>query len=204
MVQASSSIPATMGKMEKLAGLNKQSFTEYVVCPKCSCIFEYKDCIQIVNGKKESKRCCHAFWVPNHPQPCGTLLLKSHKTKKRTVLTPIKVYPYRSLKTSLCHLLKRPSFVEKCEQWRSRANVIPEDFLGDVYDGNIWKRFSSAEYNNFLNNPHSYRLTLNIDCHSNELCTPLVPCTWQSRICLEMRDIRNERYKQENVILVLE
>ena len=35
MVEASSLIPATMGKMEKLAGLNKQSFTEYVVCPKC-------------------------------------------------------------------------------------------------------------------------------------------------------------------------
>ena len=46
---------AIPGKMEKLAGLKEQSFTEYVVCPKCSCIFEYKDCNQPVNGKK---RCC--------------------------------------------------------------------------------------------------------------------------------------------------
>ncbi len=89
MVEASSLIPATMGKMEKLAGLNKQSFTEYVVCPKC--IAAYLNTKIAYKLLMESKLCCHVEF-PNHPQRSRRqpLLLKSHKTKKRTVLTPIR------------------------------------------------------------------------------------------------------------------
>ena len=153
LVDASVKIPVTRDTMAKLVGLNKRSIVEYVVCPKCHCIYEYNDCVRTVDGKKVSNYCCHIEF-PNHPQvsrrvPCGALLLKSRKTKKGTLLAPIKVYPYRPIKNSLVTLLNRPSFLEKCEDWRNRANIVHADYLGDIYDGNVWKKFLALNLTTF-------------------------------------------------------
>ena len=44
-----------------------QSFIEYVVCPKCDCIYEFKDCyIQTGTNSRLSKTCCHIAF-PDHP-----------------------------------------------------------------------------------------------------------------------------------------
>ena len=36
-------------------------------------------------------------------------------------------------------LLCRPNFIADCQQWRNRN--IPNDVLGDIYDGRVWKEF---------------------------------------------------------------
>ena len=167
LVHASSFIPATIGRIEQLVGLTKGTFIDYVVCPKCSCIYEYNDCVLSVSGRKQLKKCCHVEY-PNHPRvsrrkSCGTVLLKSQKKKKGTMLTPIKVFPYRPLKRSISQLLKRSGFIEKCELRRSRAALIPDDFLGifmTVMCGNI---FLVKNLEVFLDSPYSYLLTMNVD-----------------------------------------
>lgn len=124
MQEMGQSVPLTLATVHRLISLPENDFINYVVCPSCDSIYEYKDCLQVgPNGQQESKECSHIDF-PNHPQashrkPCGTLLLKRVRTKRGSVLTPKKVYPYKPLKKSFEHLVKRESFVEKCEHWRS-------------------------------------------------------------------------------------
>ena len=63
------------------------SFIEFVVCPKCQAIYEYKDCIYTHRGLQESKTCRYIAF-PMHSQhsmrqPCGAILLKKVKIQKR-------------------------------------------------------------------------------------------------------------------------
>ncbi len=168
IVEASEQIPVTLMSVEKIIGLEKKCFIEYVVCPQCSVIYEFSDCVRtLANGKTESKTCRHVA-TPNHPhvrkrKACGALLLKQQRRHKKCILAPIKVYPYRSLKKSLCHILSKPDYIEKCEQWRSRMAVLANDILADIYDGQVWKQFTEVELNRFLDTPHSYLLTMNVD-----------------------------------------
>ncbi len=141
-------------------------------------------------------QCCHVS-MPHLRQrvPCGTLLLKKQRLKKGYSLVPRKVYSYRSLKRSITELLSRKQFVEKCEHWRRREHLIPSGFLGDIYDGSVWKEFKD----NFLSAPHSYLLTINVDWFQ-----PFTHVTYSTgAIYLTVQNLpRTERYKQENVILV--
>lgn len=129
-------------------------------------IYEQKDCIRIhSNGSSSSKT--HVA-TPEHSHrsrrnACGCTLMK---TKHGIVLTSRKVFPYRPIIKSISALLSKPGIVDMCEQWRQRSSShegIEPQHLGDVYDGQIWKTFTSEEYNNFLSIPHSYLLTLNVD-----------------------------------------
>lgn len=181
-----------------------QSFIEYVVCPKCDCIYEFKDCyIQTGTNSRLSKTCCHIAF-PDHPHmsrrtPCGALLLKRQKTKNGSKLVPIKAYPYRSLKNSILQMINRPNFLQRCEHWRERCNIIPDGYLGDIYDGDIWHKFTSSEANNFLKSPYSYLLTMNIDWFQ-----PFTRSVYSTgAVYLTIQNLpRCERYKSKNVILV--
>ena len=33
--------------------------------------------------------------------------------------------------------------MEKCEQWQNRLDIVPEEYLGDIYDGQVWMKFNS-------------------------------------------------------------
>lgn len=125
--------------------------------------------------------------------------MKKQRTKKGIKIVPIKSYPYRSLKKSMGYLLNKIGFIEKCEHWRKRSTVIPSEYLGDVYDGNVWRKFNSNECNNFLSVPYSYLLTMNIDWFQ-----PFTHSIYSTgAIYLTIQNLpRNERYKIENIILV--
>lgn len=179
-------------------------FTIYVACPKCDSLYEYDDCIKTSSdGMKESAKCCHVT-MPNHPhrsrrRPCGAVLMKKQRTKNRISIIPIKAYPYRSIKKSMKHLLVNTGFIEKCEHWRKRASLISNEYLGDIYDGSVWRKFNSNEYDNFLAVPYSYLLTMNIDWFQ-----PFSHTVYSTgAIYLTIQNLpRNERYKIENIIIV--
>ena len=142
--------------------------------------------------------------MPNHPyptqrQPCGAILLKTVKTKRSCKLVPMKTYPYCSLKKSIRRLISQKGFLQKCEQWRNRSQKIPPETLGDVYDGEVWKMFHDRDYNDFLNYPYSYLLSLNVDWFQ-----PFVHTIYSTgAIYLTIQNIpRLERYKTNNIILV--
>ena len=175
------------------------NFIEYVVCPRCNSVYEYEDCVQVRNGVKKGKLCSHVTF-PSHPQqsqrtPCNTQLLKKVKSGKGYSLVPFCVHPYYPLKKSFERLVAKPGFIENCEKWRERRTCVPESVLGDIYDGNIWKEFSS----HFLALPHNYLLTLNVDWFQ-----PFTHSVYSiGAIYLTIQNLpRQERYKEENIILV--
>lgn len=192
-------IPLTLKSVHKLVSLEVGDITNYVVCPSCDSIYEYNDCFTVkANGEKVSEHCKHVHY-PDHPHasrrnPCGALLLKKIRTKAGYVLRPIKVYPYKSVKDSIQHLVKRQGFLADCEKWRNR--VVPDGFVCDIYDGLIWKQFS---VNNFLSSPYCFLLTMNVDWFE-----PFERGVYSvGVIYLTVQNLpRDERYKPENIIIV--
>ena len=95
IIAVSNKIPCSI---ESMAGLDKQSFAEYVVCPRCNAIYEFKNCVKnLPSGKTETMTCRHVAY-PNHPHrsritACGAPLLKKQRNKQSSMLVPIKVYP---------------------------------------------------------------------------------------------------------------
>ena len=139
-------------------------FIIYVVCPKCDSIYEYDDCVVFSEGRKQSKLCRHIAY-PNHPhirrrQECGAQLLKPIKTGRDYKLVPIKEYPYQSLHNSFCYLVRKDGFLSACG---GRLSSIPDSHLGNIYDGHVWHDFSSPSAGKFLESPHCYLMTMNVD-----------------------------------------
>ena len=145
----------------------RNNFVQYVCCPNCHTLYSKDQAIlKPTTGNMQSKK-CDFIKFPNHPQrqhriPCGTELMKNVKSPTgKYLLQPKLVYCYKSVIESLKEMVKRPGFVQKCEEWRNLQTI--RDNYNDVYDSNIWKEFQS--YNNvpFLAAPFTYALHLNTD-----------------------------------------
>ena len=105
------------------------------------------------------------------------------------------LYPYHPIHFSLRRLAARPGFLSMCEKWRQREATIPENYYGDIFDGSVWKRFRQ----NFLASLYSYLLTINIDWFQPFKKTQY----FVGAIYLVVQNLpREERYKEENVMLV--
>lgn len=124
------------------------SFVQYVACPNCYEVYEYKDCIKRCGTKDTSEKCSRKIGR----RPCGTLLLKSIKLSTgRLSLRPFKTYCYMPIKNSLQELLNRPGFQDACERWRNRK--VTEGVMSDIYDGKIWKDYQEYKGEPFLSLP---------------------------------------------------
>lgn len=105
--------PKSVAGLQKLLHFSSCQFTEYVVCPKCHSLYEYKQC---VTPSGQSKLCKHApHRQKSRQKMCGAPLLTKVKTQTGFVLRAKKVYYYQSLISSLEKLLSRPGFVDLCE-----------------------------------------------------------------------------------------
>ena len=194
--------PLTLTTVHKLIALQGNDFINFVVCPKCDSVYECKDCLKVdESGQQVSKECSHVHF-PNHSQvlrrkPCGTRLLKQTRTKSGYVLSPIRVFPYKSIKKSIENLVKRKGFTKSCEMWRYRK--VPEGVVCDIYDGEVWKWFNSNDGNNFLSSPGCYLLTLNVDWFE-----PYERGVYSvGAIYLTVQNLpRNERYRPQNIIIL--
>ena len=192
-------IPVTIMKAEKLLGIDDKGIINYVVCSKCHSVYEYKDCVKEKhNGLVEAKLCSFVKY-PNHchqskRKPCQSPLFKE-TTAVNKHLQAIKVYPYFPLKLSIQRLVLRPGFLRECEEWRERERTIPENILGDISDGLVWKSFKE----HFLSSPFSYLLTINVDWFQpfkrTEYSVGGIYATIQNLP-------REKRYKEENAILI--
>lgn len=94
-------------------------------------------------------------------------------------------------------LLNRPGFTDKLKHWRNRRTY--ENELSDIYDGNVWKEFSTDKYHNFLKFKRNYGVMLNFDFfqpykHTTE--------SYGAFYLTLMNLPRSERFKKENVLLV--
>lgn len=56
-------------------------FRKYAVCPKCYALYDFAECVNVIEGDEMSKKCTNVLF-PNHAlrhfrKPCGEFLLKS-------------------------------------------------------------------------------------------------------------------------------
>lgn len=189
-------LPLTLYGVHKEILGNDIKFNEYVVCPKCHSLYDLDACV-ITTGSNKSSRTCEYIEFPQHPQrsfrqPCGTTLLRTIRRQSKVTFKPFKVYCYQSLRNATARLLKRPGFADSCEHWRHRSSG--SDFLGDIYDGQIWHNFHS-----FLSTKHSWCVALNVDWFQpfSHICDSV------GALYLVILNLpRQLRYKKENMILV--
>ena len=127
--------------MRKLTN-TKQDLLEYVVCPKCNCLYLRTNCIiKLLNGEVQSRRCDYIEF-PNHRyqsrrQKCGTLLMKCIHTGNNNIMkyAPRKTFFYHSVISSLKTLALCKEYLRKCELWMQC--VTPRNVMTDVYDANV-------------------------------------------------------------------
>ena len=76
---------------------------------------------------------------------------------------------------------------------------MPENIMGDVYDGKIWHTFCDNDGNYFTNEPYNFMLFLNVDWFQ-----PFTHLTDSfGAMYLSIQNLpQSERYKLENVILI--
>ena len=191
-------IPTNIKAVQRaLWNKTEDDFIMYVVCPKCDSLYDYTDCIH----RNESKHCTNVAY-PNHPmvrkrKNCNTQLLKKVKRKRQTYSN--KKFPYQPIFKSLSYLINKEGFIDACKEWRNRLSVVPDSYLGDVYDGEVWHEYNSDTTKHFLASPHSYLLTLNVDWFQ-----PFSHLQYSvGAIYMTIQNLpRNVRYKEENIILV--
>jgi hypothetical protein len=193
--------PTSLHLLKKFIGVDvaKSSFTRYVVCPKCCCLYKVEDCFSVENGAIKLK-CCGEIPFPNHRQQlytekCNSPLVDVKKHKNGTTkVVPKLCYPYKSLVNSIRQFLSRENIKHSLLKWKERN--IPEEVLADVYDGTVWKEFVSK---GFFAGATDLAFMLNVDwfqpfTHTTDslgaiyLTVLNLPCS--------------ERYKRENLILL--
>lgn len=172
-------------------------YREYVVCVKCCKLHDFENCWMMCEGKKISRRCDHISF-PNHPHltkrgPCNEELLTTRVTTKGEKLVARKTYYYVPIEESIQVLINRPGFESMCEEWRSRAT--DDNFMSDIYDGNIWKEFTD---NGFLQTPGNIGIVLNVDWFQPFLHTQYSVGAVYAAVLNLPREVR---FQRENVIL---
>ena len=195
-------IPSSVFMLRK-AGNKSSDFTKYVVCPRCHRLYRFSDCVTVLDEHQDSKTCTYVRF-PNHPQErcraeCGCVLLKTVQlTSGRRILYPFKVFPYKTLSSSLQELLLRPGFADLCQQWKSRS--VSTAFQ-DVYDGKIWKEFQVVDGVPFLSSVDTLGLGLMINV---DWFQPYKHSVYSvGVIYLTVMNLpRSVRFKRQNIILI--
>ena len=108
-------------------------FQQFVVCPECSSVYEFDQCIgYTARGQKYSKKCWYVPF-PNHTRrdlrgECGAHLLNMMQLQSGTTYFRLtKVFCYQSLNKSISLL---EHFVKAIQLWKEQ--VVPEEIMGDV------------------------------------------------------------------------
>ena len=201
--ELATSIPGTLYLLKKYLQSDTETFTSYVVCPACFTLYKFEDCFCINDmGEKVPKRCPHVQF-PNHPQrsyrlPCrSSLLTKINMSGGKVKYVARYTYAYQSIKQSLQRLLYRPGFTDLLEHWRTRQSK--DGIMADVYDGQVWSDFNSDKFSNFLQHKRCYGVMLNFDFFQPYKHTPESYGVFYMTL---MNLPRDQRFKQENVLLV--
>lgn len=202
--QFASLIPCTVQTLEKLANVHQQSYKTFVMCQKCSCIYEWEEAYtENAMGARQTKHCSYIHY-PRHPQvrfrtPCGEPLLHEVLLSKgKRALRPFKQLYYQSAIDSLKQLVKQPGILQQLNAWRTRS--VGQGILNDVYDGKIWEEFQTVDGVPFLSDKKNICLGLimNVDWFQPFDATNYSIGVIYLSVLNLPRDIR---YKLQNIIV---
>lgn len=187
--------PRTLYQLNNLMRIQEEKIVRYVICKKCSKLYDYNDCIKKVGDAFEIKLC--DYKASDHTQPCNQALLRYVERPNKSMLYyPFKMYCYMPLYNYLNTLLSRPDFCDLCNHWKGKC---ADGLYRDVYDGLVWKQFMVYDSKPFLEASFTYGLALNIDWFQ-----PCKHTTYSmGAVYLTVMNLpRNVRFRQENVLLI--
>ena len=191
-------IPSSLYLLRKFACFDLDNFNKYAVCPKCSKLYDMKDCTETDHrGKRAVKHCKHKQYPRS--KTCGAPLAKKVVLNNGAEeFYPVKVYCYNSVKEKLQEMLMRDNFPQLCESWRDHQTQ--EGYLADITDGQVWKDFQTVDGEPFLSAPRNYMFMLNFDFfqpikHRNDYSVGVL---YLANLNLP----RSVRFKWENIIVV--
>ena len=191
-------IPPSLYLLRKFVNLNRDNFVKYAVCPKCSKLYDLKDCTETdLRGRRVVKHCQHKKFPRS--ATCGAPLSKKVALSNgKEEFYPLKVYCYNSVKEKLQEMLMRDNFPQLCESWRD--NQSDEGYLSDIIDGQVWKDFQTVDGEPFLGAPRNFMFMLNFDYFQ-----PIKHRTDYSVGALYLANLnlpRSVRFKWENIIVI--
>ena len=77
LVEFCTMFPTSLYVLRQLVEFDRDDFVKFVVCPKCSSLYDPGDCTQPIGGKLVAKCCTHkAFKKGKGARECGTKLAK--------------------------------------------------------------------------------------------------------------------------------
>ena len=154
--------PGSLYLVRQFLNLDRDDFNKFVVCPKCTKLYKYDACLEIVNNRQVPKRCTNTYYCRRKKMVCNaSMVTRVTLQNGKTCFYPIKYYCARSIIEELEKFLLRKDFASNCELWRNRQ--MTDGLLADVYDGNLWKEFQTVNGTPFLQKPRNYAFTLNFD-----------------------------------------
>lgn len=74
---------------------------------------------------------------------------------------PFKVFPYKSIISSLTEMFNRPDFQKEIRHWKNRT--VPANTFSDIYDGAYWREVKDEDGVVFCDDDNSVQLTYNMD-----------------------------------------
>jgi Transposase family tnp2 len=117
---------------------------QLVVCTKCHKLHNVKDIIAYKDeGKVTVMNCLHKEFPNNsRSHQCNNSLSGLKKNKDATIAVPRMLYPKPSIRQQLSMLYQRPGFEDMLKL--AGAQRAGSDIYSDIYDGRVWKTFSSS------------------------------------------------------------
>ena len=191
--------PSSIYLLRQFINVDRDSFTKYVVCLKCTRLYHYDSCLTLDNNRTVAKRCSNLVTVSGKRQPCNAQLVRRVQLKDgKEQFYPIHHYCCNGIIDEIERLLQQEGIPNSCEEWRNQLQN--EETLSDVYDGQTWKDFQSYNGKEFLSAPGNYGLMLNFDFfqptkHSKDYSVGVL-----YPVLLNLP--RHLRFKWENVIVV--
>ena len=103
-----------------------------MMCPKCSGLYQLKDCTTAV---PEGSAKCSFVECPNDPQrkrsKCNALLMKQVEYGSTRKFVPRKTFWCNSISEGLKSILKRPGMLQMCNKWKESESK--NGHLSDIY-----------------------------------------------------------------------
>ena len=76
---------------------------------------------------------------------------------------PKQVYCFKKVTDSLTDLINKTNFMENCEKWRNSSTQLPDNVIGDCFEGRVWKELQYVDGEPFLAISNNFGLMLNFD-----------------------------------------
>ena len=157
--------PCSLYMVRKYLNINRDNFTKYVVCPKCTKCYNYDECLRKAeNGIIVTKCCSNVSFSRGKAVRWNSKLVKKVVLKDNQIkYSPVFYYCYNGIINCLEEIVSRKGESESCERWRQ---ATPSNHMTDIYDGKLWDDFKTVDGKDFLNCPRNYGLMLNFDFFS--------------------------------------